>query len=66
MKGEHSWLVHVLDDYLYQQGLTDLKDWSIEDILSCITGLSERQRQWFETYNDVWEIISKKELAQCK
>lgn len=62
MTQEMLWFVHVFDDYVKRNKL--LKNFSPEDILHCVDGLSETEREWLENWISVWNIISKKEVAQ--
>ena len=62
MTQEMLWFVHVFDDFVKRNKL--FKNFSPEDILHTVDGLSEAEREWLENWISVWNIISKKEVAQ--
>ena len=57
-------LMDIFNDYVKRKKL--MKNFTPEDLLTCCDGLSDSEKEWLESFDDLWLFVTDKEMKQCK
>ena len=57
-------LMDIFNDYVKRKKL--MKNFTPQDLLTCCHDLSDSEREWLESFDDLWFFVTDKEMKQCK